>query len=406
MDPETIIQLISAGYTAYQVAKEFGVTPSYIRQVYREYTQPRDLQPEFEAAMDPPAGAALGRRGGYKRKKMDDSKDNGFFTGQRVVIKDSYGRKKSSVAALRKLQRRDTEYRIERFGSCQPLNLTTGAAYPLSFNTVAGTTNLPMYMFDLTIRDSNGATQLLNTAWRPYINDASMNLDFSAINGTDNDGTSARLYPRLIKANTSNPTTGVSAPTGVLQYSDVKLGLRAPYARAGYFDILLVQILEEALLPGTGINSARNGWYQAFIKDYTYNPIFKAVTGTRKDYGNIKILKRWRRQFSPDSKDNWDGNGQTIQMNLFMNHNRYCQFRATAAERYANMTQFKDNAVNDQIDNEYTYNYLPNHRGRLYLWVLGTHYDSALTTDVFDPSIQPSFDIEIRNKWVYDTPYY
>lgn len=396
MDPESIGRLISAGYTVYQIAQEFGVTASYVKQV---------LGKKPDNTMD---YSALGRRGGSgKRKKMDDdTKDNGFFTGQRVVISHRYGRKRSALAALRKLERRDTEYRIERFGSCNPLNATNGAAYGLTYSTVAGKTYLPFYMFDLTTRDVVGGANVQSVCHRPYITDATMNVDFDAILGTANDGSGTTNYFKLIKSNTSQPATNVSAPTGVLQYSNVKLGLRAPYARAGYFDIFLVQVLEETLLPTASTNPTRNGWYQAFIKDYTYNPIFKAVTGTRTDAGNIKILRKWRREFSPDSKENWDANGQTIQMNLFLNHNRYCQFRAMAAERYANITEFKDNAVQDQFDSEYTYNYLPNHRARLYLWVVGSHYDPALAVATLDTSIQPSFDVEIRNKWVYDAAYY
>lgn len=330
----------------------------------------------------------------------------GFFTGQFVKTKGSFGRRKTDLECLRKLEKRDAEYRIERFGGCNRVNDAAGAFYPLSHNSVAGTTYLPFYCVDLTNRQVSGAGNLQSPMTRLTITEATMVSNLIPVAGVTNDGVTTDNYFQPLKANTSYPGSQVSAPTGVLKWSDVKIGIRAPTSRFGRVDVHLVQFAEGDLVPFASSSNLKDGFYQDFMKKYLFNPLFAGTGATKALSSQIKILRTWSREYSPDSADNKQTTGQTVEMNLHLDLNRYCQFRRKAAEKYGSISLYQDNALNTTTDNSWTYNYLPDPRARVYLFICGTAFDAPATTLPLNVDTQASFDLEIRNKWVYDTPYY
>lgn len=366
-------------------------------------------------------------RVGAKRRNTGPVDDNqGFFTGQYRQFRSRYGRKKSSRSALIKLDRRDACYNIERFGRVTRLTDTT-LSFPLNLtrqllNDVPQLTYYPFYALDLTQRMYNAADapNAIPCFCRMFSNDVTNAIGFTNYQGVPNSGagatvdtknvptfTNGNTYFQQLKTNAERNNRGGAAQ--VLAYSDVKLLFRAPTSRAGYVKVMLCQVAEQITAPTSAQPSsvARDAAFERLIKPLLYSPITQLVSGT-SSLQPFKVLQTWTRNFSPDSKENQDANGQTIRLDLFLNHNRYCQFRRRYGDDTDNTVQLDGRWIEgqeDEVAGDY-YNHIPDARARLFLFIMGTNYDSAIT---FTGETQPqpnastniTFDMEVKHKWLY-----
>ena len=356
------------------------------------------------------------------RQERDQA--NGFVTGQYTKYKFRLGKKRSPVAALNKLDRRDAVYVVERIGAVNRFTSATGA-YALTFATdvtdpANPRTQCPLYALDLTSRSkvaaSGGVSSNINPFHRMRIENNSNDITFFPVaTRTNTGGTNTRNDTgdwnvlKVSGSTTSATQTTTSsaifrAPAAVLEWTRCKFLFTAPTSRPGYVKIQMVQFHEGAMVPNgsypsivtSGVGTAAE--YTNYIKPLLFNPI---IGGNSNNYKppHMRVLKTWVKTFSPDTTINKDPTGQKIRMDIFLRHNRYCQFRAMFAEPLLDPEEQLDAAVfPDRIDSDVITNYVGDPKARIFLLVTGTHYDDKDDVKGVETSI--TFDMDVSHKYI------
>jgi len=378
-----------------------------IRQKRRRATIPEMLQRYG------PAAARLGVKAyrivrnsqsqGQSVKRQRTEKDaGGFMGGQLSKYSFRMGQKKTGMQLLTKLAMRDMTYRIERYGGSNRLHDPTGGFFKFDYTGLPNAIQyFPAYFLDLTTREAVG------TSIAPFTRMISSNGDnntyFTSIAGRNSGNTGSTTSWDSIKSNSySAPITSGE----ILEWTSAKFMFRAPTSRPGYFKVVLFQLVEGDHAPlgdigGSTGSTQRTSTYNQIIKPYLYNPIFNAASSTYPVSKQIRVIKTWQKNYSPDSVDNKDTNGQQIRMDLFLRHNRYCQFRSKSGNRYALDENLDAPFIADQQDADTPFNYLPDPKARLYLGIFCTNFDAMDAGGLHDPTVNGSFDMEVRHKYVH-----
>lgn len=360
------------------------------RRADRDYRQIRPVNPREIAPADT-SDETMEYIGG------DGGDGGGFYSGQFRTGRHKFGRYKSASYSLNKLDRRDAAYAIERYGAMNGLHDANGGFYKMIYHNNNNIGQLPFYAFDLTTRrlGPNGTTVC------PFVHGlmdgVGNNLYFEQVQGHANNGNDLTNIWEPVKTNV-DPGLNKGA-TGALQYSHVRILARAPTNVPGIFKIQLVQVKEGMFAPHmlTAANSSRTALYEQYLSGSIYNPLSRSVGSTMNSRQNLTVLRTWIHKSSPDSTQNKDSNGGQYLFDIFLNLNRYCQFRRQAGIAYADDAYLADDYIQNQTD-EVVNNYVVNPRSRLYLLI------SATTTGdtAFNAAFHFSFDMEIRNKWVFN----
>lgn len=351
----------------------------------------------------------------YKRKETENGAG---ASAQYSKYNDKLGKYRSQRQLLAKLEDRNGMFRIERFGGTNRFTSIQGF-YPCFLEgPSAGVTKLPIFCLDLTAKENPVSTTgfaatNVSCFRQAVIADTTGVITFPGVTGVDNNGTLPVAGFTTLKANnslfalTSNNT--IRGQNAVLEYSNIKFLFRCPKARPGWFKMSLIQIQEQDVLPGT-VSSAHDAFWQRRAKSLMYNPISHEVSGqsTPGHWPGCKVLKTWTRRWCPDQNTNLANyNGEQIRMDLFLRHNRYVNFHEANGQAHQTLTALDDDTYVEEnkagaVGAETTvivWNTAADYKARVFLVVEGTNFDAPALT--FDANNHLSFDMEVRNKWLY-----
>lgn len=377
-------------------------------------------------------GAGLGqrmvrRRFGPTVVKSKQEEDNGAgASAQYDKYAFKWGKKKSVVSLLNKLNTKNACYKIVRFGGTNRFTGSSGA-FQLAFATTGtpNVNNLPIHLVDITGFDNlaggTGYTVTNNAPGHQLQINGPLDSRIQRVDlsGVTNSGAGTTTSYSVLKSNNSefvSPTIGstTNIPSGhILEWSSIKLLFRCPRTRPGWFKVSLVQFTEDALCPSefglaSSIPSSTPFW-QRRLKSLIYNPIAHEITGVGNvKHSGMKILKTWVRRWNPDTSTNLATyNGEQIRMDLFIRHNRFVNPRQTGGQYQRDPLLVDDDAYIEEgqggatlgESNPIVYNTNQRIGGRVYLLIEGTNFDAPAG---FDPAIHLSYDMEVRNKLVFN----
>lgn len=383
---------------------------------------------------------SLGRRGGpseasSKRKRTattvtrkDRDDGDGFFTGQLNTYSVVHGKRKRDVEHIAKLIRRSAGYVLERIGACNRLTDSVGA-FQLRFgrpNTAYNYNDyvLPCHVLELTSRWPDGgyvrSTNYPLNELRMLDVGSNSVTRYQPLNSRAADGTGPAVHYQVLNSNTDNGTVVNSrrANTAILEYSNIKLLLRAPTSRPGKFRVDIVQFLHEDIVPvpledcypvAPAVPEelpVRDAFYERFLSDYLYNPIKRQSKGVGRHVNeNVRLIKSWEKEFAPDSSNNLDAQGQQFHLNMFIRHNRFCNFENANGTHFGGAgaaSKLDDDVYLDEIATGRMNGNSPTEsRSRVFMIIRATNWDAKKETGDFDPATECSYDMEVRNRWVY-----
>lgn len=379
-------------------------------------------------------GAGLGQRmarrrffGPVKEITKTEEENGAGASAQYDKYSFKWGKKRSVVSLLNKLNKKNVCYKVIRFGGTNRFTGSSGA-FQLAYSTTgtAGVNNLPIHLVDITgfdnlVGGSGYTLSNLNPGHQLQINGPlDSRIQSTTLSGVNNGGVSTTSSYSILKAsnseflNASIGATGTTVPSGhILEWSSIKLLFRCPRTRPGWFKISLVQFTEDALCPSemalASSIAASTPFWQRRAKSLIYNPIAHEITGVgNSKNAGMKVLKTWVRRWNPDTSTNLATyNGEQIRMDLFIRHNRFVNPRQTGGQYQRDQLLVDDDAYIEEgqggavggESNVIVYNTNQRIGGRVYLLIEGTNFDAPAA---YDPSIHLSYDMEIRNKLVYN----
>lgn len=369
-------------------------------------------------------GSVAGRYRRVVRRKFALSKEaeNGAgASAQYSKTVSKFGKYRSKMFNFSKLIRKNMASDLCRFGGARRFTDSAGGYFQLYLrdNVAAGLAHLPIHVLDLTGLPDYTSTiskplKNLYPFLMPTLTKTSGLISWGALTGADNSGTGSYAYWQRLMAN-KNASTG----NAVLEWTSAKFLFRCPKTRPGWFKVHLVQFNDEEILPtwpanNTDINTKTHGFWQKRAKALMFNPISHEANPIQRKEGDqgMKIIKTWTRRWNPDTSDNLATyNGEQIRLDLFIRHNRYVNRLAgtggahtvlgndTTAGLDNDAFVSDNNTVNTNQVESYVYNTAANPKARLFFVIEGTNFDAA--QDAFDPQIHLSYDMEVRNKWIF-----
>lgn len=323
------------------------------------------------------------------------------------------GKYRSHLFNFRKLISKNMRTDICRIGGAARFTDTNGY-FPLWLQN--GLTNvetrLPMTLLQLT-----GLPYVSGTADLPTVNtyplvefhmrDVTGNILTRVRSAAATNGSGISDYWNRFVANKE-----ISVSNAVLEYSNIKLLFRCPKARPGWVKVSLVQFTDDKINPDsigpaqTTADTDFNGFWQARAKALMYNPISHEQNVVPRATG-MKVIKTWTRRWNPDTSDNLATyNGEQLRMDLFIRHNRYCNLTGPSVGMHVGIGQLDNDAFVDNQPVEDVnatessiYNCPKNLKARVYLLIEATNFDAP--TGAFSSSNHVTYDMEVRNKWVY-----
>lgn len=367
------------------------------------------------------ASAAAGYAAGHvaKRVKTKETDNGAGASAQYVKNKFKLGYKRSKNSLFSKLIRRNMRCDVLRFGATERFTNNRGA-YQLALTPAGGGLydQLPIALLELTSKVNYSDTSynpLVNIKpfWEPRIERATGLITWTNQVSRFSDGSSTSDYYGRISSNKAG-----AASNGILEWTNAKFLFRCPRTRPGWIKISLVQFLDEDLMPlfparNTDIKNKHHGFWQARAKALLYNPIaHEAHSASRPGNSQgMKVVKTWVRRFSPDTSDNLATyNGEQIRMDIFIRHNRFVNSSSSNNGAHTNMSYLDDDAYVTENTTEdpgqvesYYYNTAANPKARVFFLIEGTNFDASSDISVGangDP-IHITYDMEVRNKWVY-----
>lgn len=359
------------------------------------------------------AGYAVGR---VMKRQRETPTDAG--AGQQYEKYNfKFGKYQSKRRAFDKLLRRDMAFQVQRFGATQPFANSVSGAFQLARITTGSTQTLPMHILELTNIYPGPSPTNMNVV-DPFtgfaITTATGFVNPVTIGGRANDGTTLANHYHLLSTN-ANEQIG-DLPTirnGILEWTNAKLLFRCPKRIPGWFKVSLVQFTEEKILPrvvSTNLNDQYHGFWQKRAKALLYNPIAHEISGANRPGQNpgMTVLKTWVRRWNPDTSDNLATySGAQIRLDLFIRHNKFCNMKGNQAGAHTSAARLVDDAY--VADDDFTvageaeslcYNHPARFKGRVFLLIEATDFSDG-QTGAFNPDWHVSFDMEVRNKWIY-----
>lgn len=348
-----------------------------------------------------PGNLRVRRRRFNPKSESEREKSGGFYTGQYDKYAFKFGRKRTIMQHLAKLDKRNAGFSIERFGACNRLTDVQGA-FPLFFQDYSAQGQLyPMPMYLLSLDATYVSAAQNQPFWRILRSSTTNAISFQAIGGVGNDGSSTVNTMSIIKDNLFSSSSALDE-NYIVEWSNVKFLFKCPRGRSGYVKVQLVQFPEVDLQPLTSsTNDNRNAHYDKLLKELLYSPITTDVTPVARPYGNgMRVLKQWTKNFSPGDTGNEAQRGQQIRMDLFLRHNRYVNRQLRQGHSAGNIAKLDDDGYTVESESGTTQGDRPTDpRARLFLLISGTNFDAPQTE--FDALKHISFDMEFRGKRVW-----
>lgn len=361
----------------------------------------------------------------------DDLDGNAGAAAQYQKFRVKYGKYRSVQHALRKLDKRNTNISILRFGRTERFTDPAGG-FLLGTRYVDGTNtdvNLPIHIFDVTssvdLSSLSGYTVTNVPALRQARSSPTGAITFQTVSGRASDGINNTNYFNRLKIDGTESSFTVPGPIAtnvsssnmeVLEYVNAKFLFKCPTDRPGWFKITLLQITDEDILPGA-TTEAHNAFWQRRFKMLAYNPISHEATGqgARGDWDGCKVLKVITKRWNPDTTTNKASySGEQIRVDFFARLNRYVNRRAPEGQYNQSFTALDDDSYIEQgriggagsESNVRVYNTHHDYKGRVFMLVEGTYFDTPLlSTD--NPGLGSTlnqkalqYDVEIRTKYI------
>lgn len=359
------------------------------------------------------AAAAYASKRFVKRKTESPNDAGAAAQYERYAFK--LGRKRTLKEASDKLIARNMSNILWRYGAVNNFAAGEGPFRLARIGAQGSTQTLPIHILELTNfgPGSNPTNMSVSLPHRSFQINTNGTISPVTQVGRANDGlTGTSNYVPL----TTNATEALSInvwPNAILEYSNIKLLFRCPKNVPGWFKVSLVQFTDEKVLPGvvsSTLTDPYHGFWQRRAKALIYNPIaHEAGPATSKGQSpGMRIIKTWVRRWNPDTSDNLATySGSQIRLDLFIRHNRYCNFRSEVTGAHTSAVTLNDDAYVPDLDETYpnqveaiVHNHPAQFRGRVFLLIEGTDFTNQ-KNDLFDPNWHLSFDMEVRNKWLY-----
>ena len=342
-----------------------------------------------------------------KRKVQDDG---GFFSGQYKKVAFKYGKKKSILSTLRKLELRNHKAIWFRFGAA---NRFTQEGYfkgdYITNSSSAGASWVPISVLEVTSKpfsnDIVGSKTRL--PFHRFFCDSNGDMKVVSVQGHATDGTSGRNGFEVYKGESYGAHHYWDH--GVLEWVNLKFLFKCARARPGTIKIHMVQFTDEKLVPQVGTyGPGFDSFWQRVLKEQLYNPIVKDSTPFGRKYmPGVRVLKTWQKNWAPDSNTNLDSQGQQVRFDIFARLNRFCNFTKRQGNEAGSKAAIDDDAYINEVEQAdgsgasdfEQFNSPPRHESRVYFIITNTNYDQSAAS--FNDAIHVSYDMECRTKWVY-----
>lgn len=314
--------------------------------------------------------------------------------GDAVRESASVGRyKKLTLRGLKKEVEQDMTHVTQGYEEYVNWGNATGSIALANLSTTAatGVLEVPMHFWELTCSRNvvNAAQVFPNMRVRPQFTTplSTGQISFSTdkqLNVFDNEFDATKV-------------NGMPQGQGILKSSNIKLLFYAATKLPCRFTVQLVQFKDQRLCPENGLATAANepfmrSVYQSYVKPYTANPIEQGLRGTN---AYLKVIKQV--DFIMDPKESTDNSTlKTHQVNMFYKHDKNVNFnwKKSAVEGVIN---FGVNATAVSTDVDMQLN--PHWRSRVFLLIRCQAANAA----AYDPQFHPTYDISIKNKWMFDS---
>lgn len=394
MDTGSIVRLIQAGYTAYQVARELGITPAYVRQVVRNLSGPRNLQRDFDQAAMQDDG--LGRKGlGQKRRRTDYSGDPSAY--QQVSYHSTRsGRNRFTTKKLLLSNVTRTDFWFKGLKAFDD----SGFYW---MNKSNNTTNTPVgYMHNCYIFAPFHVKQSAAVA-RPFrrIMSGSSNNAFrsESVEGQNSAGAlSAELQVLETSANVNQVNMGAC---GMLRWTEMKFNLWGAKGKSVRWFIDFVKPVSEGCNPfsyaaGTPFSTACDSQFQEYLRPKCVNPL---STANDMSPSGWRIIKRHVYDIDPIDLGEVDTDPHVKQVTLFNRWDRLIRFDWTVSTTDESALTFVD-ASKNVSESGVTYSAVrPEEDKDIFVIICGTNYGPYNVNAEASNGVDGSFDMTFRSSW-------
>lgn len=383
-------------------------------------------------------GTVSSRRTKRRLFAEDQEGDAGYQDGQYRKFKFSYGRNLTNRQLLGVLQRKAVGYTIERFGGVNRYQPGVNGYYVLDHRESSVTIgppsekvyDVPFYIFEITQRAPDTSSQIIAATKLGYRMQTYNKLDlvtpsnsmtdvrFSGLTGhgylADNSAPLVTTdYAQVMVNNNANVAPTVNDATygrlahGVLEWSKIKLLLRAPTSRAGKFIVKVIRFRDPLLTPSNTVSIDRDAYYERECSNAMFNPIKTQEYGASRKAGEyVTVVKQFVKEFSPNTNAGFINDqihGQAFELDWFMRLNKFCNFAQRIGPDYAGGQEYlnEDSLLMDTGLHR-VFNHPHQVNERLFLTVQMTYFDAPHSLNApFDGVVDGSFDIEVHNKYIW-----
>lgn len=359
---------------------------------------------------------------------------------QRAVIKQRSGKrvKRKSVNYLYRLQKAITSTCVLRWNAMSEYD--TNGFLKIGYNrttpaTGPGDYQYPVYIFDLTSCRMNvlGSALTANPMYRLTSDTVGNgNFTWTVVSGQPPAGGGSAAGWQMeqgrgsdVVANT--PTFGLNS---MLAWSDIRLAMYGATNQTTRFTVSFIQFVDETYHPNAdkkdpavpaALDSTVNdqqGRFNAamveFVKPLVYHPLHTA--GNAKNV--FRVLESRTFSVQPDTQTNEAKASPNVCYKLFKRMNRICKWQWQTSDKKATTTSTEHKIVPDAaggLDTSPDYNQFfggtkkpfvhPN--ARVYMMITAQAYTRTGigpdgSTVEATAANQPSIDVQVRNKWLYD----
>lgn len=361
---------------------------------------------------------------------------------QRAVIKQRSGKrvKRKSLNYLYRLQKAITSSCVLRWNAMSEYD--TNGFLKIGYNrttagTLAGDYEYPVYIFDITSCRMSvpGGTVIAAAPMYRLTSDTvgSGNFGWTNVTGQNPTGAATANAWQTERNRGSNavdnaPTFGLNS---MLAWSDIRLAMYGATNQTTRFTVSFIQFVDECYHPNASredpavpatLNNATNdqqGRFNAamveFVKPLVYHPLH--VAGNASDV--FRVLESRTFSVQPDTQTNEAKASPNVCYKLFKRMNRICKWAWQTSSKIAATGTTEHKIVPEVaggLDTSPDYNQFlggtkkpyvhPN--ARVYMMITAQAYTrtgigadgSAVAANATN---QPTFDIQVRNKWLYDS---
>lgn len=319
----------------------------------------------------------------------------------------------SRSTALKTLAKRPTALKLAysafdpvwyRFQNLSQYDTATGAI-PIAtrFDTTSNYRWLPLHVYDISCAPNILNTVLTYPTAGTALGTSTTQVISTTINGVTANGTSSASWNFESAANFASES---AFRKGFHCHTSIHFNLYGVRKRVTKFIIELVQVKDEFadIVSGDNANVQKRKLIDWWTRTLIYSNLNAADPQTAH---SVRVLKRYTCNISPTGTDDYGGEAAATPhmqtLHWFIKHNRTRRFDWLRSAPDAVSGQNWDSEVNSTIDTRIQ------PRKRLYLVVRALSPETRSAAGIgpqsvaADPISEPSYDIMMRNKWMYPT---